>query len=76
MFALVRFADELDKRLHVVSVCNIEGFDVTTFEKKKKKGPYTVFWEDTEAGGEDTGFYDGYVLLIAGKFLPAFQCFA
>lgn len=68
MFALVRFLHDHDnKRLHVVPAIDIEDFDPNHVEDFDRTRSYSVYYDDVKGHGEDTGFYDANVLLLAGK---------
>ncbi|KAK8776333.1 hypothetical protein V5799_030320 [Amblyomma americanum] len=83
MFALVRFVDDRDDKLHVVGVNDIDGFEPKDTKDFDNKAIYSVFWVDKKPGSDDTGFYyKAQVLLLAEleakitnihKILPTFQ---
>ncbi|KAL1482597.1 hypothetical protein MTO96_033686 [Rhipicephalus appendiculatus] len=65
MFAVVRFLDDLEKRL-VIPVTDIENFKPANVSDFDKHATYTAFWRDP-IDDEGTAYYDAQVLMLAVK---------
>ncbi|KAL1471877.1 hypothetical protein MTO96_039658 [Rhipicephalus appendiculatus] len=63
MFAVVRFLDDLEKRL-VIPVTDIKNFKPANVSDFDKHATYTAFWRDP-IGDEGTAYYDAQVLMLA-----------
>lgn len=66
MFALVRFVQDADNRLHIILVEDIVNFNPNNEDDFDSRITYSAYWHDD--GGENNGVYKDQVLKLAGKF--------
>lgn len=66
MFALVRFVQDADNRLHIILVEDIVNFNPNNEDDFDSRITYSAYWHDD--GGENNGVYVAQVLKLAGKF--------
>lgn len=65
MYAVVRFLDDHDKRLHVIHVHDIEKFDPKDTSDYDNRFVYSAYWRDP-VDDTNTGLYNTQVLMLAG----------
>nr|XP_037276116.1 uncharacterized protein LOC119169115 isoform X2 [Rhipicephalus microplus]XP_037277982.1 uncharacterized protein LOC119170823 isoform X2 [Rhipicephalus microplus]XP_037278606.1 uncharacterized protein LOC119171849 isoform X2 [Rhipicephalus microplus]XP_037288065.1 uncharacterized protein LOC119181015 isoform X2 [Rhipicephalus microplus]XP_037290640.1 uncharacterized protein LOC119185916 isoform X2 [Rhipicephalus microplus] len=64
MYAVVRFLDDHDKRLHVIHVHDIEKFDPKDTSDYDNRFVYSAYWRDP-VDDTNTGLYNTQVLMLA-----------
>lgn len=65
MYALVRFVEDIDNRLHVIPVEDILNFDPRSENDFDNKATDTAVWDDPTSE-ENSGQYVVQILLLAG----------
>lgn len=65
MFALVRFVQDADNRLHIIPVEDILNFAPDHDDDFDSRITYSAYWHDDD--GENNGIYVAQILKLAGK---------
>lgn len=74
MFAVVRFIDDHDKRLHVIHVDDIDSFEPRDTSDYNNLSVYNAYWQDP-VDDSNNGLYKTQVLMLAGMYQWCVKCY-